>query len=33
MMKEIEEKIRAKFSEAFEKSLGDEEPEEDEDEE
>ena len=31
--KEVEEKIRAKFSEAFEKSLGDEEPEEDETEE
>lgn len=28
---EIEKKIRAKFNEAFEKSLGDEEPEEDED--
>ena len=29
-MKEIEEKIRAKFSEAFEKSLGEEEPDDDE---
>ena len=31
MMAEIEQKIRGKFNEAFEKSLGDEEPEEDED--
>ena len=31
IMDEIEKKIRAKFNEAFEKSLGDEEPEEDED--
>ena len=32
LMKEIEEKIRAKFSEAFEKSLGDEEEDSDEEE-
>ncbi len=31
MMNEVEQKIRSKFNEAFEKSLGDEEPEEDED--